>query len=234
MGLDDFLTLLRNAGNAIYNAFAWPGEYALPQLGNMVPDITAYMSTPTNYTTAVVILSLIYWYLVVVLMTIFVRTCRDVARIVTATARTIIFRIILEAGNAKTRLVCRLRQRLPWGKTAQDATAPAVEFDKLDIAILKAAVVKGPGFAFSAPELAEQFSLRPVQVQRSLDKLCSNTMITTVLGSTEGFGNYRLTDSGNSFVGMWAQQKPRTVEDSTMSDSWAPLASGHATNRGVS
>ena len=56
MGFDDFLTLLRDTGNAIYNAFAWPGEYALLQLGNIAPDFAAYMSTPTNHTTAVVIL----------------------------------------------------------------------------------------------------------------------------------------------------------------------------------
>jgi len=224
MGFDDFLTLLRDTGNAIYNAFAWPGECALLQLGNMAPDFAAYMSTPTNHTTAVVILSLIYWYLVIVLATIVVRTCRNVARIVTATARTIAFRIVLEAGNAKTRIICRLRQRLPWGKAAQDVEAPTVEFDKLDLAILKAAVVKGPGFALSVPELAEQFSLRPAQIQRSLNKLCSNAMITTVIGSTEGFDNYRLTDSGNAFVGMWARQKPRAVEHSATSSSSVPLA----------
>lgn len=224
MGFDDFLKLLRDTGNAIYNAFAWPGEYALLQLGNMAPDFAAYMSTPTNYTTAVVILSLIYWYLVIVLSTMFVRACRNVARIVTATARTIAFRLFLEAGNAKTRIICKLRQRFPWNKAAQDVAAPTVEFDKLDLAILKTAVVKGPGFALSAPELAEQFSLRPAQIQRSLDKLCSNAMMTTVIGSTEGFDNYRLTDSGNTFVGLWASQKPRAVDNSATSSSWAPLA----------
>ncbi|MDH3273482.1 MAG: hypothetical protein OEM99_02955 [Gammaproteobacteria bacterium] len=223
MGFDDFLKLLRDTGNALYNAFAWPGEYALLQLGNLAPDFAAYMSTPANHTTAVVVLSLIYWYLVIVLATIFVRACRDVARIVTAAARTIAFRIILEAGNAKTRIICRLRQRLPWRKAAQDVAAPTVEFDKLDLAILKTAVVKGPGFALSAPELAEQFSLRPAQIQRSLDKLCSNAMMTTVIGSTEGFDNYRLTDSGSAFVGLWARRKPRAVDNSAMSNSRVPL-----------
>lgn len=210
-GFDDFLALMRDAGNAIYNAFAWPGEYALLHLGNIVPDFAAYMSTPTNHTTAMVILSLIYWYLVVVLATMFFRAYCNVARIVTAAAHTAAYRIVLEAGNVKTRIICKLRQRLPWGKSAQDMYEPTVEFDKLDLAILKAAVVKGPGFAMSAPELAEQFSLRPAQIQRSLDKLCSNAMITAIFGSTDGFENYRLTDSGNTFVGMWAQQKPRAA-----------------------
>jgi hypothetical protein len=215
MGFDDFLALMRDTGNAIYNAFAWPGEYALLHLGNLAPDFAAYMSTPTNHTTAMVILSLIYWYLVVVVATILVRAYCDLARTVTAAAQTVAFRIILEVGNAKTRMTCRLRQRFQWGEKAQDEETPTVEFDRLDLAILKAAVVKGPGFALSAPELAEQFSLRPAQIQRSLNKLCSNAMIRTVLGSTEGFDNYCLTDSGNTFVGMWAQQKPRAIALST-------------------
>jgi DNA-binding MarR family transcriptional regulator len=73
---------------------------------------------------------------------------------------------------------------------------------------LKSAVVKGPGFALSAPDFAERFSLRPAQVQRSLDKLYTNSMINTVIGSTDGFDNYRLTDSGTAFVAMWERQQP--------------------------
>jgi len=210
MGLDDFLTTLSAAGNAIYQAFAWPGEYAILQLSRLMPDFAAYMSTPTNHTTAVVILSLVYWYLVIVLATIIVKACRNIMRIVTAAAHSIVFRLTLEIGNAKTRLICKLRQRLPWGRSRQDDEAPMVEFDKLDIAILKFAVAKGPGFAMSAPELAEQYRLRPAQVQRSLDKLCANAMITTVIGETDGFDNYRLTDSGNTFIAIWERQRSRT------------------------
>jgi hypothetical protein len=212
MGLDNFLTLLSDAGNAIFHAFAWPGEYTILQLSWLMPDFAAYMSTPTNHTTAVVILSLVYWYLVVVLATITVKVCRNITRIVTATTRSILFRITLEIGNAKTKLVCKLRQRWSWGKSRQEYGTPMVEFDKLDLAVLKSAVASGPGFALSAPELAEQFSLRPAQVQRSLDKLCRNSMITTVIGATDGFDNYRLTDSGSAFVAMYERQQPPTTE----------------------
>ena len=82
-----------------------------------------------------------------------------------------------------------------------------VEFDDLDLAVLRSASAQGPGFALSAPELAEKFRLRPAQVQRSLEKLSHNKMLDYVLGSTDGFDNYRLTDSGAAFFAMCQRQE---------------------------
>jgi len=208
MIVEKWLTALRDAGSAVYNAFAWPGDYGLMQLSTLAPEVAANLSTQGNQTTAVFILSLIYWFLVVVLVTIIVRTCRHLARIVTAALHTIAFRISLELANAKTKLVCKFRERLSWSRSRVDNDTLMVEFDKLDLAILKSAVAKGPGFALSAPELAEKFALRPAQVQRSLDKLCRNSMINSVIGSTDGFDNYQLTDSGSAFVAIYERQQP--------------------------
>jgi len=168
---------------------------------------------------------------VVVLLAIIVKACRNITRIVTATARTLAFRFVLKVGSIKTSIVCKYRHRLPWGKSREDTEHSLAEYDKLDLAILKSLVVKGPGFALAAPELAEQFSLRPGQVQRSLDKLSGHAMIETVIGSTDGFDNYRITDSGNAFVAMWERQQPRVAERASPSQSWTPLAGGQATSR---
>lgn len=81
-----------------------------------------------------------------------------------------------------------------------------IEFDDLDLAVLRSASVQGAGFALSAPELAEQFRMRPAQVQRSLNMLSKNKMLAYVIGSTDGFDNYRLTDSGAAFFAMWERQ----------------------------
>ena len=81
-----------------------------------------------------------------------------------------------------------------------------IEFDDLDLAVLRSATMQGAGFAMSAPELAEQFRMRPAQVQRSLNKLSKNKMLAYVIGSTDGFDNYRLTDSGAAFFSMWERQ----------------------------
>ena len=64
----------------------------------------------------------------------------------------------------------------------------------------------GPGYTMSAPELAEKFSCRPGRIQRSLDKLFQTRMLDSVIGSTDGFDNYRLTDSGAEFISMLQRQ----------------------------
>lgn len=89
-------------------------------------------------------------------------------------------------------------------------TAPTIEFDDLDMAVLHSVSAKGPGFAMSAPDLAEKFTLRPAQVQKSLDKLSNNKLLASVIGSTDGFDNYRLTDSGLAFMAMWQRQQARS------------------------
>ena len=62
------------------------------------------------------------------------------------------------------------------------------------------------GMAISAPEVAEEFKLRPSQVQRSVDKLRRNNMLDAVIGSTDGYDNVRLSPSGATFVAMWQRQ----------------------------
>ena len=85
-----------------------------------------------------------------------------------------------------------------------------VEFDDLDLAVLRQASALGPGLALSAPELAEQFTLRPAQVQRSLEKLSRNKMLDYVIGSTDGYDNYRMTDYGAAFLAMYQRQETKS------------------------
>ena len=59
----------------------------------------------------------------------------------------------------------------------------------------------------SAPELAEKFTLRPAQVQSRLEKLRKNNMLRPTKGTTDGFENYGLTDSGQAFVAMFQRQQ---------------------------
>jgi DNA-binding MarR family transcriptional regulator len=60
--------------------------------------------------------------------------------------------------------------------------------------------------ASSAPELAEKYKLRPTQIQRRLDKLQKNEMLCSVIGSTDGFENYRLTESGLALIAVCERQ----------------------------
>ena len=93
------------------------------------------------------------------------------------------------------------------------------EFDNVDIAVLRTFFKQGPGMATSAPELAEQLRLRPAQIQHRLDNLMHNHMVRSVIGTTDGFENYRLTDSGLAFITMMQRQARVTASVSPASAS---------------
>ncbi len=151
-------------------------------------------------------MSLFFW--VVVLLTLWrvAKLCGDVVRNIGAAFLTIRHQVGHLLGSWKTRFVIRFRERFPQRRQSGIEAVPEIDFDDLDLAVLRSAATGGPAFAVSAPELAEKFRMRPAQVQKSLEKLRRNRMIDTVIGSTDGFQNYRLTPSGQTFVSIWQRQ----------------------------
>ena len=104
-------------------------------------------------------------------------------------------------------VVCRLREFVPRRRDDGLDAVPEIDFDDLDLTVLRTAAASGPGMATSAPEVAEKFKLRPSQVQRSVDKLRRNNMLDAVIGTTDGYENFRLSPSGATFVAMWQRQQ---------------------------
>ena len=208
----DLLTILQNFGYAIYDAFVLPGNFLLSKFVANAPIFAAKLGINGDETTTIlpVVLSLLSWTLLAVVASIFVNLLRNVTRIAGAIIRTVSFRISLALGNVKTRLVCKLRQLFPKRQRNGLTGIPMVEFDDLDLAVLRQASALGPGFALSAPELAEQFTLRPAQVQRSLEKLSRNKILDYVIGSTDGYDNYRMTDYGAAFLAMYQRQDTKS------------------------
>lgn len=153
-----------------------------------------------------VVLSLSAWFLIAVAGLIVLKLIQNAARIVGARIRTVMFRISHATRRLKTKLVLKLRGLLPRNASGRANTTPMVEFDDLDLDVLRSAAAYGPGFATSAPELADQLALRPAQIQRSLDKLSRNKMLEYVIGSTDGFDNYRLSQLGTAFVAQWQRR----------------------------
>lgn len=141
-----------------------------------------------------------------ILAWVILRLYRNVARNVEAIFRIAVYWVTHTLASWKTRVVCRFRQILPRRKRAEIVSTPGVEFDDLDLAVLRAAAAMGPGSAINAAKLAEKFRLRPAQVQQSLNKLSRNKMLDFVVGSDEGFDNYRLTQMGTAFMSTWQRQ----------------------------
>ena len=207
--ITELLTILRTIGSRLYDAFVLPGEFLLTQVVVHVPDLAMWLGIDNGETPVLMslLLSLLSWFLLIVAVTMILRLGQNVARILGAMGRTVLFRISLAVRSIRTKLVLKLHRFLPRRASSSAGLIPMVEFDDLDLAVLRSASAQSPGFALSAPELAEQFTLRPSQVQHSLDKLNKNKMLDYIIGSTDGFDNYRLTDSGAAFFAMWQRQE---------------------------
>lgn len=187
---------MQEPGNTLFDALLIPGDLVLSTLGFTGGD---------QLVTLLVVISLIAWSLLVVAGLLFLNLFKDLVRTINAWIHTGIYRATHVIHSYKTRLVLVFRKLLPRTASSKSVAAPMVEFDDLDLAVLRSAAARGPGFTTSAPELADQLPLRPVQIQRSLEKLRKNKMLEAVIGSTDGFGNYRLSQLGTAYMSHWQQ-----------------------------
>ncbi len=176
--ITDWLTSLPEAGSAIYSTAASASAWTLLGAGLALPFVA---------------LTILHVY-------------RNIARNVEAFYRTAVYRLSESLAGWKTWFVVRFGRVLARRRSAVVDPAPQVEFDDLDIAVMKIAATLGPGFEINARQLAERFRMRPAQVQQSLEKLTSNKMMDNVIVSGEGFDSYRLTQLGNAFMATWAKR----------------------------
>lgn len=207
--INRLLSTLGESADAIYRAFLSPGDLLLSFFEYLAPESVAVLTLGQGAIIVPFVLALLFWTTLAVVGLLVLGICKNVLRQVDAITRTILHRLSLALGNLKMKVVWKFRSLLPRRKVSGISMAPMVEFDDVEIAALRFASARGPGFTISAPELAEKFTLRPAQVQRSLDKLNKNKMLCSVIGSTDGYENYRLTDSGSAFVEMLQRQEAR-------------------------
>lgn len=210
--LTRILNTLQQLGTAVYDAFVFPGTVLVSRIVEHMPGLARWLHIDSGEAPVLMtfLLSLSYWFLAIVLVALLLRLARDIARLLGALIRTGIYRVSHYLAGIKTTLVLRLRKFFPRLRKPLADSAPMIEFDDLDMAVLRSVSMKGPGCALSAPDLASRFKLRPSQVQRSLEKLSRNKMLASVIGSTGGYDNYRLTNHGIAYLAMFQRQLSRT------------------------
>lgn len=198
--INDLMTILREVGNTIYMLFVLPGEFVLSWFSEFAPA-AAWLNSISDEQAAltIIVLSLLLWSLLAFAVAKLWLLLQNLFRIIAATGKTLLFRISLPCELLKNRLLHGLRRLIPQ-QTAGTIAATNADFDDLDLAVLHSAAARGPGFTTSAPELAERLTYRPAQIQRSLNKLNRNKLLDGVIGSTDGFENYRLSESGSYYV----------------------------------
>ena len=203
---------------AIYQAFTLPGEWILSLIDRFAPQAVEIMLVDNGAIIVPFVLSLLVWTLVIVAGLMVFRVCRNFAWQVAALWRTFVWRLKMALGSLKTRLLWKYRQFFPHRGDNSEMVARE-EFDNVDIALLRTLFKQGPGMTISAPELTERLKLRPAQIQHRLDNLLQHQMVRSAIGSTDGYENYRLTDSGLAFITMMQRQARVTPGVSPVSAS---------------
>ena len=206
--IDELKFVLQSVAETIFSFLVLPGNVLLSALTTHFPGLAAGMGIEGEAGTQAQLLltSLVLWIVFGVICWLVFRICKDFVRVGLAMFHTLVHRASQGLGNLKTAVVCKLRERLPTRRPQRTSTEPTLEFNDLDLAILRAIADLGSGFTMSAPELAEKFTQRPAQIQRSLDRLFKTRMLDSAIGSTDGFDNYRLSDSGAQFIAMWQRR----------------------------
>ncbi|MGI9272122.1 MAG: hypothetical protein ACR2QT_10125 [Woeseiaceae bacterium] len=206
---DEIQLILQSIGDTLYDFLVLPGKILLSELVLHTPGIADRIGIDGEFGNRMqlVFWSLFLWVVVAIIVWLVILVWQNLTRIAGAIVRTALYRISQAIGNLKTTIICKIREYLPNRARFKDQSAPMVEFDDLDLAVLRSISARGPGFTQSAPELAEQFTMRPAQVQKCLNRLFRNKMLDTTIGSTDGFDNYRLTDYGAAFLATWQRQE---------------------------
>ena len=206
--INNWLTTLREFGDLLREIYFAPGDFVLSKFAELAPATAANwdIAPGVDSTAVAAVVSGLFWVLMAIIAWRLYRYCQSFLRNLVAVFHTIWYRGRQAIGSLKTRVVCRLREFVPRRQEDGIDAVPEIDFDDLDLAVLRSAAARGPGLAMSAPEIAEKFKLRPSQVQRSIDKLRQSRMLDTVIGTTDGYENVRLSPSGATFVAMWQRQ----------------------------
>ena len=211
---DQSLTIAAEYASAVYRGILTPGEILLSWIEAIAPQTVAIMTTGKGGAITLLMLTLLAWTLVVVAGLLLSRLCRNIAWQISAFIRVFFHCVKMFAGDMKTRLIWKYRDYFPH-ETTQTESVSQAQFDDLDIAVLASVSRRGPGMAASAPELAEKYKLRPTQIQDRLNKLAQNHMLRSVIGSTDGYENYRLTDSGLALIAMCERQASARISQAS-------------------
>jgi hypothetical protein len=194
------------------DALLLPGDLVLNVLLSDAPGLMHRLGADSagNSQVVSVVLSILFWLLVVWALWILLGLIRRIAWYTRAAIQIIAFRITLGLHNFRLKLH-RALQRLTLRRLSGNGSELAeVHFNDLDLAVLRSSGRLGPGFATSAPDLAAELSLRPAQVQQSLDKLRKYRMLDIATGSSDGFHNYHVSRSGFLFLKSALQQARHT------------------------
>jgi hypothetical protein len=207
--MDRLLATLNAITDTAYVVFMAPGRWLASGLIEYSPSLAASLNIPADSSAGItpLILALLSWLIVALLVRILRYSLLNLARAITATFTRLRFRTLIAFHGLRTMFAGDSVDR----RKDADGEAPSEGFklNRLDLIVLNLAKTLGPGFALSAPELANRLNLRPHQIQESLEKLSRHSLIDHTTVTTDGYENYRLNNTGSYVLTMWEHHRAR-------------------------
>jgi DNA-binding MarR family transcriptional regulator len=211
--ISDTLNFVRAASISVLDLLVLPGHLILTELARIAPRFVSEFGISVDNNWLLYAVTCLFWLVVVLMIRAVLNLFRNLGIRCRRYKEAIVFRLGMEWRFFRQNLG-RFSNLLSRNRQEEIVEPRHVDFDPVDISVLEAIASRGPGFAVSAPDIAEQMGMRPGEIQQHLDKLTLNSMLESVLGSTDGYENFRLTPSGESYVAMLqrksaAPPKPR-------------------------
>ena len=157
--INNWFSYLRQFGLLVREIYFAPGDFVLSKFAELAPVTATNWGVTGNGDSIMVaaVMSGLFWLLASLVAWRLYRYCRSFLRNFVALMFTAWYRIRQAAGSLKTLIVCRLREFVPSRRDDGIDAVPEIDFDDLDLAVLRSAAARGPGLAMSAPEIAEKF-----------------------------------------------------------------------------
>lgn len=197
----DLIVAAINFGHTLREIFLLPGQRGAALLETNLPELAIHDVSigVAGWDPLPLLLSLVFWLLVAAVLLKALRGLSRLPHIVDDRMDG----LRLRARLGIYRLTRKAKTLLAWSGFMNEETSMTADYldlDDTDVAVLKIARSRCPGLTISAPDLVEQLRSRPVVIQRRLQRLAGYQLLENVMGSTDGFDNFTLTQAGVAFA----------------------------------
>jgi hypothetical protein len=209
--MDRLLEIVNSVIDTTYVVIMAPGEWLASKISEHAPSLAPSLgiSADGNAVVAPLILTILSWTIAALLLRRLLYPLRGLIGAVGVVILRVRYRTLIALHGFKTMFVSD-PDSVDRPRDADDEEqSEEFKLNRLDLIVLNLAKTLGPAFALSAPALANRLNLGPNQMQECLEKLSRHRLIDHTTVMTDGYENYRLSDTGSYVLTMWEQHRAR-------------------------
>lgn len=209
--MDRLLEIVNSVIDTAHVVVMAPGNWLASKLIGYAPSLaqTLGISADGNAVVAPLILTILSWTIAALLLRRLLYPLRGLIKAVGLKITRFRYRSLIALHGLRTMFGSEPDSVDRPGDAEGEEQSEGFRLNRLDLIVLNLAKTLGPGFALSAPELANRLNLGPNQIQESLEKLSRHSLIDHTTVMTDGYENYRLNETGSYVLTMWEEHRAR-------------------------